>query len=486
MNGSPNLPPNCPDCGNQLPEGSLRDLCPSCLLKQAFASRTFEESGKSAEPPPPPEEIADRFPQFEITECLGRGGMGVVYKARQKSLNRWVAIKILAPEKVGEEAFAERFVREAQTLAQLNHPNIVTVFDYGDTEGLYYIVMEFVDGVNLRDLLADGQMKAEEALAIVPPVCEALQFAHDKGIVHRDIKPENLLVDRDGRVKIADFGIASLIGADSEKSGTPPYMAPEQGTQDGVDHRADIYALGVVLYEMLTGERPSSPLDLPSQKVRLDIRIDDIVLRALNHEPERRYRTANDFRTMVEGVSPAESTQEPKLSPSGGSPPIDARFEKGVGIAIMIVGALNGLSTLVSLLAIPFFSIFRIGAEISYQESSMVGFIVVLSVIFTLTVSVLCVIGGNQMYRGGSRNWSLVGAVACCLTPLLWPLGLFLGVGSIILLVLDKSPKNTASTEIQSPRESVGPRLSAMAVVACLLVTIPVLLFVLLFTVSLA
>ena len=300
---------HCPNCDAVLEEDSPQQLCPSCLLRQAFASLTVGGEGSIEQKSvPSPEEIADKFSQFEITECLGRGGMGVVYKARQKSLNRWVAIKILAPEREGDEKFAERFTREAQTLAKLNHSNIVTVHDYGETDGLYFIVMEFIDGVNIRDLLSDGKIDPSQALTIVAPICEALQYAHDKGIVHRDIKPENILLDQEGRVKIADFGIASLIGTSNERSGTPPYMAPEQSADASVDHRADIYALGVVFYEMLTGESPSSPINKPSQKVELDIRIDDIVLRALNKEPEHRYQTANEFRTVVEDVTLAKKT----------------------------------------------------------------------------------------------------------------------------------------------------------------------------------
>jgi predicted Ser/Thr protein kinase len=276
-----------------------------------FDSRTMhpgeEPTGMA---PLPPEEIAGRFPGFEILECLGRGGMGVVYKARQKSLDRIVAIKILPPEGVGEEAFSERFAREAATLAKLSHPNIVTVHDFGETAGLFYIVMEYVDGVNLRDLLREGKLEAKQALAIVPPICEALQYAHDKGIVHRDIKPENLLLDRDGRVKIADFGIASLVGASGETAGTPPYMAPEQ-SGGRTDHRADIYALGVVLYEMLTGERPEKDAVAPSRKVQVDVRIDEMVLRALEKEPELRYQTAVEFRTAVETMAPQPAPARP-------------------------------------------------------------------------------------------------------------------------------------------------------------------------------
>ena len=295
--------PTCPDCGTALPADSPQSLCPACLLRQALASRTVVngDARTSSKPPPTPEEIADKFPQFEILECLGRGGMGVVYKARQKSLNRLVAIKILAPDREHEPRFAERFAREAELLARLNHPHIVTIHDFGETGGLFYLVMEFVDGVNLRDLLREGKLEPKQALAIVPPICEALQYAHDKGIVHRDIKPENLLLDREGRIKIADFGIAALMGADGENSGTPPYMAPEQaGERTGIDHRADLYALGVVLYEMLTGERPGKDLIAPSRKVQIDVRLDEMVLRALEKQPERRYQTAGEFRTVVE------------------------------------------------------------------------------------------------------------------------------------------------------------------------------------------
>ncbi|WP_226894921.1 serine/threonine-protein kinase [Luteolibacter marinus] len=269
-------------------------------MAQAFASRTGGD-----DPPlqavPAPEDLAERFPQFEVLECLGRGGMGVVYKARQKALDRLVAIKVLAGEWQGEPGFAERFEREAKTLARMSHPNIVTVHDFGETGGLYYLVMEYVDGVNLRDLLREGKIAPAQALAIVPPICEALQYAHAKQVVHRDIKPENLLLDRSGQVKIADFGIAALAGASGDRSGTPPYMAPEQVAGE-TDERVDIYALGVVLYEMLTGERPSKELVAPSRKVQLDVRIDEMVMRALEKEPERRYQTIGEFRTMVETV----------------------------------------------------------------------------------------------------------------------------------------------------------------------------------------
>ena len=252
----------CPQCGAEIP-GEADALCPRCLMAQ-IVHPTQTEGSSMAMPPLSPEELAPHFPQLEILECLGRGGMGVVYKARQKSLNRLVALKLLAPERAHDAEFAKRFTHEAHALAALNHPHIVTVYDFGRAGGFYFLLMEFIDGVNLRQAMGAKRFTPEQALAVVPPICEALQFAHEHGIVHRDIKPENLLLDKEGRVKIADFGIAKMLGEDtstgvgeSQPAGTPQYMAPEQKEHQRTDHRADIYSLGVVLYEMLTGELPA-------------------------------------------------------------------------------------------------------------------------------------------------------------------------------------------------------------------------------------
>ena len=290
-----------------------------------------------------PAALAPHFPQLEILECLGRGGMGVVYKARQKALNRFVALKILAPERSTHPGFAERFTAEARTLASLNHPNIVTIHDFGESGGFYHLVMEYVDGVNLRQAMTAGRFTPEQALAIVPPVCEALQYAHDHGVVHRDIKPENLLLDQQGRVKVADFGIAKLLGSataggpgtaaantvpvnappagaggpdtlGASAAGTPQYMAPEQRARGPVDHRADIYSLGVVLYELLTGELPGHSLKNPSRRIQIDVRLDEVVLRALAVAPELRFPTATEFRTRVEALT-APATPAPIQPP---------------------------------------------------------------------------------------------------------------------------------------------------------------------------
>ncbi|MGI8978500.1 MAG: protein kinase domain-containing protein [Pirellulaceae bacterium] len=313
----------CPDCGTEIPPHSPQGLCPKCVLKGALEIPSVENSGRAVTEgsaretpagfiPPTVAELSGRFPQLEILELVGKGGMGAVYKARQRGLDRLVALKILPPDIGNDAAFAERFTREARALARLNHPHIVGVYDFGQADGLYYFVMEFVDGVNLRQAIHSGSLQAKDALAIVPQICDALQFAHDEGIVHRDIKPENILIDKKGRVKIADFGLAKLLGqeqpdhhltATHQVMGTIRYMAPEQmeGSR-AVDHRADIYSLGVVFYEMLTGEVPVGRFALPSQMVQLDVRLDEVVLRSLEREPQRRYQHASEVKMDVEMI----------------------------------------------------------------------------------------------------------------------------------------------------------------------------------------
>ncbi|PWU16293.1 MAG: hypothetical protein C5B50_13845 [Verrucomicrobia bacterium] len=326
--------PLCPSCGKPLAPSAPKGLCQECLLKAGFPSGNVTEGGaeKPHFVPPPIEELAAKIPQLEILELIGRGGMGAVYKARQKQLGRIVALKILPPGAGDQSAFAERFTREARALAALNHPGIVTLYEFGQANGLYFFLMEFVDGVNLCQLLEAGRISAREALAIVPQICDALQYAHDQGIIHRDIKPENILLDRKGRVKVADFGLARLMQSEAEPAaagkavsaqaalteagkvmGTPHYMAPEQKEKPTeVDHRADIYALGVVFYQMLTGELPAAKIEPPSKKILLDVRLDEIVLRALEKEPQRRYQQASALKTQVETIAAdSESTSAP-------------------------------------------------------------------------------------------------------------------------------------------------------------------------------
>jgi tRNA A-37 threonylcarbamoyl transferase component Bud32 len=317
MNTEP-ITNRCPKCQGPLPANAPQGLCPKCLLA---AASTPTEAGQPLEnnPPPPIEAVKAAFPQLQILEVIGQGGMGVVYKARQPHLDRFVALKVLSQSLAADATFAERFNREARVLARLNHPNIVTVHDFGQSGGFFYLLMEYVDGVNLRQAMQAGRFTPQQAMMLVPKICEALQFAHDEGILHRDIKPANILLDTRGRVKIADFGIAKLLGEAREKVtltasgmtvGTPHYMAPEQleHPQD-VDQRADIYSLGVVFYEMLTGELPIGRFAPPSQKAAVDARVDDVVFHALEREREKRFRSAGEVKTRVEAITAQISLQ---------------------------------------------------------------------------------------------------------------------------------------------------------------------------------
>ena len=324
---SESVPNRCPQCGGTVPPDAPQGLCPRCVLARAATPTETGAKSGSRLTPPPMEAVAAAFPQFEILELIGIGGMGVVYKARQPKLDRVVALKLLPQSHGADPAFAERFHREARVLARLTHPHIVSVFDFGESGGFCYLLMEFVDGVNLRQAMQAGRFSPAQALAIVPDICSALQYAHDQGVLHRDIKPENILLDGQGRVKIADFGIAKLVGDPSDpqtgltltqsgaRLGTPHYMAPEQIEKPSeVDHRADIYSLGVVFYELLTGELPLGRFAAPSAKTPLDARVDEIVMRALAKERELRQQSAGEMKTQVETV--AANPQAPAADPA--------------------------------------------------------------------------------------------------------------------------------------------------------------------------
>ena len=299
----------CKSCGADLvnDSGSLATgLCPCCLLADSLHSTIAYQSAKASTPPL--EEVSAAFPDLEVIELIGVGGMSAVFKARQKNLDRLVALKLLPQTLAEDPEFTKRFEVEAKALATLNHPNIVTVHDFGKKGDFYYLLMEFVDGPNLRNLISEEKLSSSEALTIIPPLCEALEYAHGKNIVHCDIKPENLLIDIEGRVKVADFGIARILDQNStvmnsgKVSGTPGYMAPEQRENPIlVDARADVYSLGVVFYEMLTGERPGDNLTPPSGKnSSLDVSLDEVVLRALDANPNLRWQSADALNTELQ------------------------------------------------------------------------------------------------------------------------------------------------------------------------------------------
>lgn len=319
----------CLACGTPLPDLMLGGKCPSCLKKVALAEPTLPEdtlilSRTRRQPtwaPPSVEEVAALLPRgfYTVESFIGRGGMGAVYKGTQMVLKRPVAIKIMRQDQAVNAEFRLRFLREAQMLARLNHPGIVNVIDCGEAgPDFLFIVMEFVDGANLMDVIRSGGVSEERALKIMKQVCEALQFAHTHGIVHRDIKPSNIILMRDGRIKLADFGLATAVGPEedgddadtSEGGGTPAYAAPEQfAPGQAVDQRADIYALGVMIHQMLTGELPSKDWKPPSQTVAIDPAWDKIVSQALQPLPQDRLSAAEAMQAMLSRISPVSGEQ---------------------------------------------------------------------------------------------------------------------------------------------------------------------------------
>jgi serine/threonine protein kinase len=326
MNPETAATPRCPHCQSPIPDGAPAGLCPRCVLTGAATPTDAGSTSGSRATPPSLDEVATAFPDLEILGLIGTGGMGCVYRVRMKSDGREAALKLLPKSLAADPAFMERFNREARTLSRLKHPNIVGVYGYGQSGGFCHLTMEFVDGANLRQAMRAGRFTAAQALEIVPRLCDALQYAHSQGVLHRDIKPENILLDGQGRVKIADFGIAKLVGdgtghgADitltqtGARLGTPHYMAPEQIERpDDVDHRADIYSLGVVFYELLTGELPLGRFPAPSAKTYIDARVDEIVFRALAKERELRQQSAAQVGAEVEGLS--TPAPKPKVEP---------------------------------------------------------------------------------------------------------------------------------------------------------------------------
>jgi len=285
----------------------------------------------------------DGFGGYVLERRLGKGGMGVVFEATQVSLGRKVALKVLAHDLLKDPEFVRRFDREARVLAQLSHPHIVQVIDKGIERGNVFLVMELVEGVSLRDLMAERKIKPHEAMKLIPQLCDALEYAHERGVVHRDVKPENILVGKDGTVKIADFGLARIVGEgpsgritkSNAVMGSLDYMAPEQRekTRDA-DHRADIYALGVVFYELLTGELPIGRFEPPGKRVKLEVDVDEVVLKILSKDPEMRYQRASEVgaelrrRSGVQaaGVLAAGIAGSPATAPatSPGPAPLDA------------------------------------------------------------------------------------------------------------------------------------------------------------------
>ena len=331
----------------------LQGLDPRELFALGLQPSPTSQAGTLWEPPTP-EEVARLLPQYRIERLIGRGGMGAVYKGTQPGLDRPVAIKILFSQVAIDDQAIRRFRREARILAKLHHPGIVAVYDFDPTtDGHLYFVMEYVDGTDLRQRLNGPGLARGEALELIVQICEALSAAHQQGVIHRDIKPENVLITREGRVKLVDFGLArpcfeenvTRLTMTNMLLGTPDYMSPEQETGLG-DHRADIFALGVMFYEMLTGKCPRGAFLPPSGKVAVDGRIDEVVLKALQEDPARRYQKVSEMQAALNLIR-ATPIKPPRVK--NATPQVHRRSPFRLG-AVGAAGALVLMSLLVLLI----------------------------------------------------------------------------------------------------------------------------------------
>ena len=448
---NPAMPHQCPDCGLSMDKNAVAgNLCPRCLLKAGLDSGNQRSggNGRFAFETPTQAQIKSEFPDLEILQFAGRGGMGVVFKVRQTKLNRTAALKILPPEIAGDPVFSARFEREAKALASLTHPNIVRLYEFGKTATYCYFLMEYVEGTNLREVIRSGELEPHEALEIVPQICEALQYAHSCGIVHRDIKPENILLDKTGQVKVADFGLAKMAdhGHDVSLTGTQQvmgslhYMAPEQINQTkSVDHRADLYSLGVVFYEMLTGELPIGRFAAPSTHAAMDRRLDNVVMRTLENEPDRRYQSAVEIKSEVESFhghhGKAERFAEPTKayrtsqlpqSSRSPSPPVKTSTEDArqrLQLPAILMSILGWFMVLLSVLAIMMVALlvgFAPGPSTMPPAS-------VLNASLGSTNSIILAATPTSNQMNVTREHSLFGLIGLTLVP--WPI-----VGIVLIL----------------------------------------------------
>lgn len=344
-----NSPPTCKRCGGALqlldPDAAERspeprEPTPGASPGDSTLIRPIATAPARGQVSPQPPETLDATGDDEfigkvlggcqLLERIGRGGMGVVYKAKQLNLGRTVAVKILASDLASDEGFVRRFVQEARSAALLNHPNIVHINDVGEFQGVFYFVMEYVDGQNLRELLKTvKKLDVPRAVDIAVQVCHALRHAHSRGIIHRDIKPENIMLTQEGSVKLADLGLAKRVASENSASlthagailGTPYYMAPEQAKDfRHVDRRSDIYSLGVTLYRMLTGRVPfdgRSPIEVMIKAIdgkKVPVRewnpevppeLEAVVDRMMHKNPDQRYQDVEEvLRALVPFMNP--------------------------------------------------------------------------------------------------------------------------------------------------------------------------------------
>ncbi|MCA9894774.1 MAG: serine/threonine protein kinase, partial [Anaerolineae bacterium] len=276
---------------------------------------------------------------YELQQEIGRGGMATVYSGRQLSMNRMVAIKVLPRHFLHDPGFLERFEREVEVISKLEHPHILPIYDYGETEGVPYIAMRYLGGGSMADLIRRGVPELKDIVQPMRQVAEALDYAHQRGIIHRDLKPGNIMLDESGNAYLSDFGIARVMGSDLTGSaiiGTPAYMSPEQAHGAPIDARSDIYSLGIVLFELITGHEPyhaETPMGLllmhinepipPLTKFRDDVppSLQHVVERATAKDPDQRYSSAGELAESLAAAVRGEAVTPAPMAPISYPPP---------------------------------------------------------------------------------------------------------------------------------------------------------------------
>lgn len=491
----------CPQCNSTIPADAPSQLCPACVLNAVASSQINPSTNQNPNTPPSIQQLTPHFPGFEFEEIIGSGGMGAVYKAKQIQVDRTVSIKILSENFSEDPIFIERFEREARILGKLNHPNITAIFDFGVAGPYCYLLMEYVDGANLRQALETGNFSPSEALNIIQEICAALAYAHSKGILHRDIKPENILLDSKGHVKIADFGIAKLIGENQTNNitltmqgsvlGSPHYMAPEQlETPDDVDQRADIYSLGVVFYEILTGELPLGRFPLPSQKANIDSRIDDIILRTLDRERQARYQNATEVITQVENIKNQPQDPNTKNNKPNSNQTENARFS-------LLAPILSGLSFT--------FLIATIYLSIALKTSFLKTILLIVSISLTsfcliigclLAIRALSEIRKSNGQKNGTKGsifsvtlfstyiTGAISAICISFTPVFIPIALIIWLitqalcARVLTRALSRWAKNTPPKNTEKTKPSIPKSLLLMLAFSALIpLSISLILF---------
>lgn len=270
---------------------------------------------------PQPEELAPLFPSYQILALIATGGMGAVYHAIQTSLEREVAIKILPVEFGRDPGFCAAFSAEAKAMARLNHPNLIGVYDFGEVEGMLFIVMEYVPGQSLHDACNGSALDSGEIIRLMTGIAHGLAHAHQHGILHRDIKPANILLNSQLQAKIGDFGLARPVDSQVNHGetifGTPGYTAPEVlKPPHAMDQRADIFSLGVLLHELLTGRLPGDDPRIPSQILRCDPRFDAVIRKATHPDPQQRYQSATEIADALQKIATSAGPKVLRTNPA--------------------------------------------------------------------------------------------------------------------------------------------------------------------------